>query len=43
MVVTHLVTRSAFSENNVTFILKPPPIGGCSNIEAPLALPLWQP
>ena len=28
MVVTHLVTRSAFSENNITFILKTPPIGG---------------
>ena len=26
MVVTHLVTRSAFSQNNYTFILKPPPV-----------------
>ena len=34
MVVTRLVTRSAFSQNNYTFILKPPPTGG--TLEAPL-------
>ena len=28
MVVTHLVTSSAFSENNITFILKNPSVGG---------------
>ena len=28
MVVTRLVTRSAFSQNNILFISKTPPIGG---------------
>ena len=35
MVVTHLVTRS-FSENNITFILKPPPTEGAGKPPWPI-------
>ena len=34
MVVTRLVTRSAFSQNNYTFILKTPAGWGCAKIAA---------
>ena len=34
MVVTRLVTRSAFSQNIITFILKTPADWGCAKIAA---------